>query len=549
MLRLYRGSAICAIFCALALSSLGLAAESADSLADESEHLSVGDPPPWEDDLAGENSSFMRAIRVNTARAGQEPTTPQPEPQDGIRQALADDDRLESALTLQDQPAPAPAPASREDLPLMQQRYGTADRLTDSVRQEFSELLDRRLGILRNELGVVKYPTFEIHGLVQFDNGWFNQSGNNRSTIGEASDGSDFRRVRLGANGQVTKNMTYFVQMDFAAAGRPSFTDVWLEQINVPIVGNIRAGQWKQPFSFEVYSSSRYTMFAERSLLFQAFAPFRHIGLGFYDWQDDRDTTWAASVYRSGQDQYGDGLSTNGGYSGVGRVTKLIGYKETGGKAQYLHLGAAYNYTAPDNRTSRFRTIPEYFIGENAGSATVGTSGQALPGLLNGTPFLVDTGSLSVNHYNLFGGELFWVQGSFTLQSEFMYNVVDQTNGTGLHFPGWYAQAGYFLTGEYRPYIKRLAQVDRIKVLKELGPKSQKDTGWGGFELASRISSLNLDSNKVQGGQATDVTYGLNWYLNSYAKMQLEYINVFLKSPVSGRSTMNIAGLRGQVDF
>src|SRR5262245_59148832 len=344
------------------------------------------------------------------------------------------------------QPALASADAATKwivdrDLALEQQ--------LNSLRQEF--------GAFRETLATPKFPTIEVHGVFQVDSGWFNQSANNIATLkspnnptGNIQDGADFRRARLSANGSVAPNMNYFFQMDFAFPGRPTFTDVWFEVTKVPVLGNVRVGQWKQPFSLEVVSSFRYTTFAERSVLFNAFAPFRHIGVGFYDYAEDERMTWAASIYRSGQDQFGGSIADNGGYAGVGRITALPWWDEESKGSQYLHVGAGYNYVTPNNQSAQFRTIPEYFIGSN-GPGTVGTAGVATPGNINGTPFFVDTSKINMDHYNLVGSELLWVNGLFSLQSEAQWLMGTRTNGQRLYFPGLYAQAGYFLTGEHRP--------------------------------------------------------------------------------------------------
>jgi phosphate-selective porin OprO/OprP len=336
--------------------------------------------------------------------------------------------------------------------------------------------------------------------------------------------------------------------MDYAFPGRPTFTDVWGEVTKLPVLANVRFGQWKQPFSLEVVSSFRFTTFAERSVLFQAFTPFRHIAVGMYDWSENECMTWAASVYRPGQDQFGDQIADSGGYAGVGRVTYLPWYDEESGGARYLHVGAAYNYVAPANRLTRFRTIPEYFIGETAGVTPTGTSGIASPGNINGMPFFVDTKSFGVNHYNLFGTELLFVEKQFSLQTEFMFNHVDRTNGMGAYFPGMYVTGGYFLTGEHRPYLRKAGAIDRVKVLNNFGLHDDC-WGWGAWELATRYSYIDLNSKDIQGGRLNDVTVGLNWYINSYVKTQFNYIRSMLDNPMTGRSNADIFGLRAQVDF
>jgi phosphate-selective porin OprO/OprP len=59
--------------------------------------------------------------------------------------------------------------------------------------------------------------------------------------------------------------------MDFAAAGRPSFFDNYVEQEQLPILGAVRIGQYLQPFSVDAMSGFR-------NLPFLAFVPFRRVG-------------------------------------------------------------------------------------------------------------------------------------------------------------------------------------------------------------------------------------------------------------------------------
>lgn len=153
-------------------------------------------------------------------------------------------------------------------------------------------------------------PNVTISGVFQADGVAFDQDDDSREAYGRVEGGGDFRRARLGAKGAVTDRMDYFMQMDFAFFGRPTFTDVWVDFKDAGPLGTVRVGQWKQPFSLEVVSSFRYTTFMERAGMFQAFTPFRHLGIGFYDNSEDLNWTWAASYFRTGQDQFGGSLST-----------------------------------------------------------------------------------------------------------------------------------------------------------------------------------------------------------------------------------------------
>jgi phosphate-selective porin OprO/OprP len=400
----------------------------------------------------------------------------------------------------------------------------------------------------------LNYPNIKINGVFQADAVLFGQDAASRAAYGDIQDGADFRRARLAASGNVSEQISYFMQMDFAFFGRPTFTDLWITANDVPVFGNIRVGQWKQPFSLEVVSSFRYTTFMERSVIFQPFTPFRHLGIGFYDWSEDLNTTWAASLIRTGQDQFGGSISDDGGNGVVGRLTHLLHWDEASEGRGYLHVGGAYYLNSPPNDTVRFRSIPEMFVGEQPGANPPGTSGQAVPGQLNGTPFFVDTNNLNVETVNTFGAELLWVQGPLSLQTEAVVAVVDRSgNQETLSLPGGYLQVGYFLTGEHRPYDRKAGAIDRVKPFENFfwvrTCDGHGEYGMGAWEVAGRVSYIDLNDANVRGGEMTDLTLGINWYLNPYTKLVANYIHSFTEHPTFGDTETDIYAMRAQIDF
>jgi phosphate-selective porin OprO/OprP len=375
--------------------------------------------------------------------------------------------------------------------------------------------------------------------------------------------GADFRRARLAARAALANNVNAFMQFDFAFPGRPTFTDVWVEWTDLPVLGTVRVGQWKQPFSLEVVSSFRYTTFMERSSLFQAFTPFRHIGIGAYNHADDLMGTWAASYLRTGQDQFGGSLSTRGGNGFTGRMTRLAWYDESDGRS-YLHLGGDYYFNSPPQHTIAFRTIPEIFVGQNANNGT-GTAGFAVPGNFDGTPFFANTGNVTnVTGVNTFDLEGLWVYGPLSLQSEAMAAQVNRTGDPGSLLHGEYVQVGWFLTGEHRPYDRIAGAIDRVRPFEDFFLARTGDglaRGKGAWEVAIRYSHLDLNDKTISGGILNDVTFGVNWYTNPYAKIVFNFIHMWRQSPTSPpspagngpavavKSEANAFGLMAQADF
>jgi phosphate-selective porin OprO/OprP len=403
-----------------------------------------------------------------------------------------------------------------------------------------------------------KLPSVTINGVFQADAVAFNQSDASREAYGRIESGADFRRARLSAKGAVSDRMDYFMQFDFGFLGRPTFTDVWTDFKNVGPLGTVRVGQWKQPFSLEVVSSFRYATFMERSSMFQAFTPFRHLGVGFYNNSDDLNWTWAASYFRTGQDQFGGSLSTDGGNGGAGRITHLLWHCGPKGE-DYLHVGMGYFLNAPPNERVRFRSIPEIFVGEfvvPAGSP-IGTTGLAAPDVANGTPAFVDTGNINrASLVQTVGLESLWVHGPISLQTEAMGCFVDTSTRGNAFLNGAYSQVGWFLTGEHRPYDRKAGAVDRVIPFHSV---SKSGSGWGAWELAARWSYLDVTDREIQGGMMQNMTTGLNWYVNPYCKCVFNYIHSWADSrPLRNgvilsedfiHSQTDAFGMRCQLDF
>jgi phosphate-selective porin OprO and OprP len=354
-------------------------------------------------------------------------------------------------------------------------------------------------------------------GLLQLDAGLFSQSPANRAEFGDIRDGATFRTARLWSRGELLKGTSCMIEIDFGALasatpGRPNFQNAFLEFEGPEAVGNIRIGRWKQPFNLETATSIRFLTFIERASPF-AFVPFRRTGLGLQNWSQDERWTWAASAFAASDDGFGGSITDMRGWASAARLTHLLWDEDAG--RRLLHLGAAYTYNGAPNGTVRFGRFPEFGVGV---TPTNGTSAT--------TPNFFDTGAIPANGYHVLGTELALIEGPFSVQGEFHLAVVEATNHRAPVFPSGYVQASYFLTGESRNYLKRDGALGRVT------PKSNFTTtrgdgvkGTGAWEVATRLSYVNVNDAGIHGGRLTDLTVGLNWYFNPNAKLQLNYIS------------------------
>jgi len=402
------------------------------------------------------------------------------------------------------------------------------------TREEIADEIEQRLASLEKKYGAShgsdslevywkdglrletedKSFRFKIGGRMHHDWAWFADE-DVKGLVGELEDGTEFRRAWLDLSGQIYENIEFRTEYDFAG-GDADFKDVWVALKDLPYIGYLKLGHFREPFGLERLTSSNYITFMERALP-TAFAPGRNTGAMIYDDALGRCMTWALGVFRD-TDSFGDG-SSDGDYSYTGRITFLPWYKDGGRKL--LHLGAAYSHRSPNDRQLRYRQRPESHL----------------------APRFVDTGSFEAKRADLIGLEAALVYGPFSLQGEYIQSVVDAINATDACFQGFYAQASYFLTGEHRPYRKSSGTFGRVKPKKNFNWKGGK--GPGAWEVAARYSYLDLDEKRFTGGRLQDFAFGVNWYLNPNIRIMWNYIFADL----ADRGDADIFQTRIQIDF
>ena len=431
-----------------------------------------------------------------------------------------------------------------------------------------------------------EFPTHKITGFMQVDTAFYSQTPLNIATVGDAQNGTGFRRARFAVQGKVAANTSYQLEMDFATAGRPSFFDNYVEQGNLPFFGEVRAGQYLQPFSVDAMSGFRNLPFLERSLPFIAFVPFRRVGIMSSNATDDDRTHWAYSVFRTGgynnaplgDSRYATDFGNVGGYSFSTRVTHLVFFDEFLKEQCFWQIGAGYNFSAlgadnspgsgaPGNPGSpepfyQARTTPEFgLLGYPELNSNFGSG-------VNGTPVFVDTGKYQANYFNLFGLETVYQSGAFSFQAEYMANQVESVVGP-VFYQGAYGEFMYRLTGESRGYDKKLAALrNPIPFTNFIPVKDEGIRGWGCWEVAARWSVVDLTNpskldghyyntttntftgtNKAGNGVLNDSTLGLSWFLNAHTKLQINWIHAMLNNTAKGFSTAELFVSRVQVDF
>jgi phosphate-selective porin OprO/OprP len=377
----------------------------------------------------------------------------------------------------------------------------------DGIRMESEDgAFKLRLGgRLQNDWGVVE-PDSDVRD-------FFDAQGEDS---GQGS-GTDWRRVRLALSGTIYERIGTKIEIDFAG-GEAQLRDAYLEMLKLPYVGTFRVGHFKEPLSLDQLTSDSYTTFVERSVM-DAFAPGRNTGFMLQNAPFEQRMTWAFGAFRDTDDATGDGFSDDAQYNLTGRVTGLPWYENEG--EHLLHLGLAATQRFRDGTTQRFRSRPEVTLDN---------------------PNYADTGNLPADGAQVITPELALVYGPFSFQSEYSHAFVQGDHGSeDADFYGLYAQAGWFLTGESRPYKTAEGAFDRVSPDRNFDLRG----GLGAWEVALRYSRLDLDDSGVDGGTLDDGTLGLNWYLNPNVRTSFNYVLARLEDV--GWTNQFVA--RFQIDF
>ncbi len=149
-----------------------------------------------------------------------------------------------------------------------------------------------------------------------------------------------------------------------------------------------------------------------------------------------------------------------------------------------VHFGLGYVYREPTQDNSSNATGPKF--------ETVRFRSKPESNVLQQR--FVDTGELvNVAQYTIGGAEFAMQWDALTWQSEYQWTNVDRNNNDDLSFDGYYSQIAYTLTGEVRPYKTDRGIFDGIR------PNRNFDKGgWGAFEIAYRLSGIDLNERKHQ---------------------------------------------------
>ena len=316
--------------------------------------------------------------------------------------------------------------------------------------------------------------------------------------------GMSMRRTRFAIKAQLDENWYGELDTDWTS-GAPEIKDAIIAYTGLPHF-EIKAGNFKENFSIQRNTTSRYLMFMERPMV-TSLAPSRHLGLNLT--YSNKWFWFAGGVFgpelkgaeeATAMKDNNKDLGRNAGLSYTGKVVFRPLYKCS---ESALHLGGAISYREPKVTSTDAYGAARY-------SSRNSTS-------INRKKYLDTDVITGLDHELAWTAELagFYkglrYEGAYLTRGAFLDKKI---NNLGTQWAdGWYAQASYLLFGGRQNYDYDGAKPTRIT----------PGRSWGDVELAVRYEYCDFNTADYFGGSAEAFSFGINFYPTKNVKFVINY--------------------------
>ncbi len=316
-------------------------------------------------------------------------------------------------------------------------------------------------------------PSLKVGGRLDLDVAKYDED------VTPLDSGVNLRRLRLEIGGSLTKKISYYMLTDFSDGSygaEASWLRYRVDRRNVYYAGRIEI-----PFSLQQVTASQSNLFMERAL---PVALSQHYGTGLAYMYLGNKWSWRAGLF--GDDQLNIGGSKTFGTTLAVRAGRRLRVGES-----RLWLGAAVmvqDATEPE----RIRARPESSVTSE---------------------YLVNTSNLSgIGKTSRVGLEGVWKKDQWSLQGEWIQYDAGSTGADDVKFSAGYVEASRLLNGRRRFNFRRGEWM-----LPEIDDK-------GAWELSARVSHIDLQDGAVTGGEETNYSFGLNYYINPINRIMFNWI-------------------------
>ena len=336
-----------------------------------------------------------------------------------------------------------------------------------------------------------KLLSVRIGFIVLADYTFVRQNSSSIEQVGPQASQGDLRAGRLAFSGQFKfkSPWTYMIAADYNELRQPEDqifegVDVYL---TIPLWGeaSVKIGKQKETFVYEMIGDAANLPQQERIL--SPFFVTRNIGIRYLDnYLKDR-MLFSIGIFN---DWFrSDRSFADSGTQVSGRLTGLPLFSTDG--REFLHLGVGFRYVGADSGEMRYKGRPES----------------------NVIDYYVDTDTFPAKYAKQLGLEALYNTGPFSVLTEYAQAWVESPEKGNPGFSGSYVTGSYVLTGETRPYDKKVGYARRVI------PTAR----WGALELVGRFGYVNLDDTLIKGGKLAKWYAGMNWWASRQWKLSMGY--------------------------
>ncbi|MBB1061592.1 OprO/OprP family phosphate-selective porin [Marilutibacter spongiae] len=397
--------------------------------------------------------------------------------------------------------APAPAQSPESDIP---------DQVDESALPGFNdyaipEISNRLLEDIQDDEGAFTWTPGVV---LLYDWNAIDQDADTEAEVGVQGHEDEWRAIRFTNRGRIghSGKLTYLLSFEYKGfnknPGDPNWawTDIQLKY-DLGRAGALMVGKVKEAAIYEMVGDSANLPHQERVL--SPFFQSRSVGINWLrSWGGERGT-FELGAYNDAWTQPGDvGLDERGNQLAA-RLTGLAWWHDDG--RRYLHLGASVRHVEDNDGVLNFRGRP---------------ASNVLPNYAN-------TGDFEADSARIVGLEALWNHGPVSLLGEWAVNHVDAPLHGDPRFHGWHLTGSWVLTGETRPYDRKVGYARRV----------MPEGHWGALELVGRVGAADLSDAGIDGGAFRIATVGANWWASRRIKLGVQWTRTDLDGPGQSGST------------
>lgn len=347
---------------------------------------------------------------------------------------------------------------------------------------------------------------------VYFDGAYYFGDNTYQGETNDIGNGVNIRRMRFAMKAILWGQWGGEIDFDFGN-NAVDIKDAYIRYFSKN--WQIKAGNFREPFSMETMTTSRYITFLERPYATEQ-APSRHLGVDFKIFSDHlffEGGLFSSNIANDLIREQNKSKGTNAGWSTTGRFVYAPIKKER----QVLHIGIAGSYRVPKIQELG-DPINSFRYGENAETE------------INRKKYIDTDWVTDCDTKTILGFELAYAYKNYRVQGEYITTTVNRNPDAVPEGETKYKLHGYYVSGSWLvnngSYYYNMGDAEFSQI-------DFMDNQKGAFEVAVRYSFMDANTFKdgedvpwMPGGSGETYTLGLSYYFNYNVKIMLNYAYV-----------------------